>query len=345
MQANTHLLMEVDPETLLRYDPGWYDDLVLEAAQVALRSGITTVFDTWGPLELLQRVGDRITPEKPRSRIYFGGNIIGNGGPWSSDFAGYGYFFGSSLTGEINRRWEYGVGANLTRMTRDEVSHAAGEYIATSGVDFLKYTSTVHPQTARPGDVAPGDRLPGLLAGNAACDRGRGTRCRPPTCAGVRADSRGAEDLDRRRRRLPATRQLMRKHDESEKIELTTRAYSALPPCSAPGSAGRWVSTRTSRISLVALPSSGCRLRSTTASHRLMRSARLQRTSPRRTAGAKSPERSRSGSVPTLLVLGANPLEDTKNYTDIIQVVKDGKIVDRLALPEHPILTKEEEEA
>src|SRR4051794_32193283 len=60
LDANTHLLMEVDPEVLLRYDPGWYDELVLEAAQVALKAGITTIFDTWGPLESLRRVRDRI---------------------------------------------------------------------------------------------------------------------------------------------------------------------------------------------------------------------------------------------------------------------------------------------
>src|SRR5579864_1679911 len=56
LDANVHLLIHVDPDVVLRYEPGCYDDLILEAAQVALRAGITTVFDTWGPLEPLRRV-------------------------------------------------------------------------------------------------------------------------------------------------------------------------------------------------------------------------------------------------------------------------------------------------
>src|SRR4051794_15329810 len=60
MDANVHLVLHCDPEVLLRYEPGEYDELAFEAAQVALKAGITTVFDTWGPLEALKRVRDRI---------------------------------------------------------------------------------------------------------------------------------------------------------------------------------------------------------------------------------------------------------------------------------------------
>src|SRR5688572_14655055 len=59
LDANVHLVLVRDPDILLRFEAGWYDDLVLEAAQIALRAGFTTVFDTWGPLESLRRVRDR----------------------------------------------------------------------------------------------------------------------------------------------------------------------------------------------------------------------------------------------------------------------------------------------
>src|SRR4051794_20217580 len=50
MDANVHLIFQSDPDVLLRYEDGRYDDLALEAAQVTLRAGITTVFDTMGPV-------------------------------------------------------------------------------------------------------------------------------------------------------------------------------------------------------------------------------------------------------------------------------------------------------
>src|SRR5262249_5587358 len=89
MDGNVHLFAQFDPEVVLRYEPGEYDELVLEAAQVALKAGLTTVFDTWGPLEALRRVRDRINAgDAIGSRIFCAGNIIGNAGPWSDDNAG-----------------------------------------------------------------------------------------------------------------------------------------------------------------------------------------------------------------------------------------------------------------
>ncbi len=147
MDANVHLFAQFDPEIVLKYEPGDYDELVLEAAQVALRVGITTVFDTWGPLESLRRVRDRINAgEVSGSRIFFAGNIIGNDGPWSVDNAGKGY--GESLNptvvASINRHWEQGVGGDLPWMSADDVREIVREYIETSGIDFVKYASSVH---------------------------------------------------------------------------------------------------------------------------------------------------------------------------------------------------------
>jgi imidazolonepropionase-like amidohydrolase len=146
MDANVHLVLHCDPEVLLRYEPGCYDALVIEAAQVALRAGITTVFDTWGPLESLRRVRDRINAgEVTGSRIFFGGNIIGNSGPWSPDIIPtISEALSPTLVGSINQHWEQGVGGDLPWMSADDVRLVVRDYIATSGIDFVKYASSAH---------------------------------------------------------------------------------------------------------------------------------------------------------------------------------------------------------
>jgi imidazolonepropionase-like amidohydrolase len=146
MDANVHLLLHCDPEVLLRYEPGGYDELVLESAQVALKAGITTVFDTWGPLEALKRVRDRIASgEASGSRVYIAGNIIGNGGPWSSDFfPPYGQHLNPATVEAVNAEWEQGVGSELTWMPAADVGSAVRDYVARSGIDFVKYASSAH---------------------------------------------------------------------------------------------------------------------------------------------------------------------------------------------------------
>ncbi len=146
LDANVHLVIHIDPDVLLRYRPGQYDELVLEAAQVALKAGITTVFDTWGPLESLRRVRDRIDAgDETGSRIYFAGNIIGNGGPWSADFfPSLAQGLSTSVVDEVNDHWARGVGAELTWMSAEDVGHAVRDYIASSGIDFVKFASSSH---------------------------------------------------------------------------------------------------------------------------------------------------------------------------------------------------------
>ena len=47
MDANVHLFLDVEAEPLIKYE-GHYDDLIIEAAQVALRNGVTTKSLTHG---------------------------------------------------------------------------------------------------------------------------------------------------------------------------------------------------------------------------------------------------------------------------------------------------------
>ena len=48
MEASICACSPIDLETLIRYE-GRYHEIFLEAAQIALKTGQTTVFDTWGP--------------------------------------------------------------------------------------------------------------------------------------------------------------------------------------------------------------------------------------------------------------------------------------------------------
>ena len=59
MDANVHLVLGSSIEFIVRYE-GRYEDLIEEAAQVTLKNGVTTVFDSWGPLQPLLNVRDRI---------------------------------------------------------------------------------------------------------------------------------------------------------------------------------------------------------------------------------------------------------------------------------------------
>jgi imidazolonepropionase-like amidohydrolase len=143
MDANVHLYFDIETEPLIKYE-GHYDDLIVEAAQVALRNGVTTVFDTWGPREPLRRARDRIDHGVAvGSRIFFAGNIIGFDGPFSSDFFQAGDL-AEGFAKEINDMWEQGVGGDLLWRTPDEVRSRVRQYIDSGHVDFLKYGSSGH---------------------------------------------------------------------------------------------------------------------------------------------------------------------------------------------------------
>ena len=110
MDANVHLFLEASPFNTLRFD-GRFHELAVEAAQLTLRSGVTTVFDTWGPREDLIRARDLINAGKEvGSRIFLAGNIVGLSGPMSEDFW-QASNIPDSYRNAINERWEQGVGS------------------------------------------------------------------------------------------------------------------------------------------------------------------------------------------------------------------------------------------
>ncbi|MCZ6539544.1 MAG: amidohydrolase family protein [Chloroflexi bacterium] len=144
MDANLHLFLNLDLETLILYE-GRYHEIVLEAAQIALKTGQTTVFDTWGPRAALVKARDMINAgEAPGSRIYLAGNIIGFDGPLSADFRGQAApFVSKAFAKRINETWEQDTGRQLMWMLPEEVRSVIREY-ARKDVDLLKYGASGH---------------------------------------------------------------------------------------------------------------------------------------------------------------------------------------------------------
>jgi len=142
LDGNVHLTFGTSIEYLARYE-GRFEELAEEAAQVALKSGVTTVFDTWGPLQPLLNVRDRVNRgEVVGSRIFCAGNIIGFSGPLGRDF-NPDSSASKMFKKRINALWEENVGPNLGFMTPDEVAAEIAKYTS-RGPDFLKYGSSGH---------------------------------------------------------------------------------------------------------------------------------------------------------------------------------------------------------
>lgn len=144
MDANIHLVSSRTPDTLLEYE-GRYDELAFEAAELALKYGLTTVFDTWGPAGPLVAARDAINAGKRvGSRFFCAGNIIGLNGPMSQDFFKTGHTFEPATVDRINQIWEVGCGTNLIQKTIDGIGEAMAAYIDATGVDFIKYAASDH---------------------------------------------------------------------------------------------------------------------------------------------------------------------------------------------------------
>jgi imidazolonepropionase-like amidohydrolase len=144
MNANVHLVADIRMESLVRHEEQ-YDKLIVEAAQVALKNGLTTVFDTWGPRRFLIEARDRINAGKDYgSRIYCAGNIVGIDGPFSIDFiAKTPELASADLIRKVESIWVESVGRRLMWLPPERVAAEVGEYIK-KGIDFIKYASNDH---------------------------------------------------------------------------------------------------------------------------------------------------------------------------------------------------------
>jgi imidazolonepropionase-like amidohydrolase len=129
-------------ESLVRYQPR-QQEIVLEAAQIDLSYGITTVRDSYGALLPLVAVRDAVNRgDKVGARILAAGNILGWSGPYSFSF--------SRVMGQLTLFQEQmndfiaqGGGEELMAMSPEELGKAINGYLD-KGPDFLKFGGTSH---------------------------------------------------------------------------------------------------------------------------------------------------------------------------------------------------------
>ena len=118
--------------------------LTLEAAQMQLRHGVTSIRDSYGALGPLKQVRDAIARgEAIGPRMLVAGNIVGWGGPYSVTFALIGErdlsLYEEQFTDSITQR----AGEELMDMYPEELRVAINKYLD-KGPDFIKYGGTGH---------------------------------------------------------------------------------------------------------------------------------------------------------------------------------------------------------
>ncbi len=153
IDTNVHLVLNVIPEFYVKYEDR-LEDIAIQSAQVGLKYGMTTMADSWGPLEPLLAARKRIkSGEVMASDVLIAGNIIGTGGPFTAYFMGgwglrgkslrYGDWVTPVVQNRINQLWEAGMGPDLMSLTPEEAAERMREYIG-KGVDFVKLGISAH---------------------------------------------------------------------------------------------------------------------------------------------------------------------------------------------------------
>lgn len=160
LNANVHLSAGVmNIERITRHMHEW-EDVVAEAAQVALRGGFTTVFDTSGLRRPLMAVRDKINAGQViGSRIFCAGWIIGTDGMFSSD---HDPRLLQALTAGFMKRMNAicseNIGRHLIWLPPKQVAEEIRKYIA-KGIDFVKYASNEHFGSSAGGLLAFSPRV------------------------------------------------------------------------------------------------------------------------------------------------------------------------------------------
>jgi imidazolonepropionase-like amidohydrolase len=155
IDTNVHVSIYNAGETLVRYQPRIVD-VTLEAAQLHLKYGVTTIRDSYGQLVPLIQVRDAIARgETVGPRMLVAGNIVGWGGPDSRSFSGSAPKTPVSLFEEqMQDQITQGAGEELIDMTPDELRAAIDTYLD-KGPDFIKYGGTTHPTSPSFIDFSP----------------------------------------------------------------------------------------------------------------------------------------------------------------------------------------------
>ncbi len=144
MCTNTYIADAAWTPLNVRYEDR-YDEVAIESAQLALKGGVTSIFDMWGPRDGLLKARDDINRGAvTAARIFVCGNWVGMSGPYGPDMRPtQRETVGETFASRIDTRVSAGVGHELARMTVDEVRQRVREYLE-SGVDYLRYLANAH---------------------------------------------------------------------------------------------------------------------------------------------------------------------------------------------------------
>jgi len=178
-------------ETLAKYHPR-QREIVLEAAQIDLKNGITTVRDSYGVLAPLVAVREDIAAGRSTgARILAAGNIIGWGGPYSITFSLTRELNLTMFQEQVNDDVSAGAGEDLVDMNVDELRTAIRAYLD-KGPDFLKYGGTAH--FARPALIGFSPEGQKVIVDEAHA-RNRGAETHATTVDGLRLSIDAGIDL------------------------------------------------------------------------------------------------------------------------------------------------------
>lgn len=168
------------------------DDIVVEAAQIQLKYGVTTVRDSYGMLVPLTHGRDKIARgEAIGPRVLAAGNIVGWGGPYSITFSLTPQNGLTRFQEEMNDAVSQGAGEDLPDMTPDELRVAINKYLD-KGPDFLKYGGTSH--FSQPTYVGFSPEAQKVLV-EAAHNRGLSAETHSTTIEGLRLSIAAGIDL------------------------------------------------------------------------------------------------------------------------------------------------------
>ena len=130
-------------ETIVRYAPR-NAALALEAAQMQLKHGFTTVRDSYGSLLPLMRVRDAVARgDTVGPRMLVAGNIVGWGGPYSVSFSLTRQEGLTLFQEQFNDFITQGSGEEWMEMELADLRDAVNRYLDL-GPDFIKYGGTGH---------------------------------------------------------------------------------------------------------------------------------------------------------------------------------------------------------
>ena len=178
-------------ETLAKYHPR-QPEIVLEAAQIALKHGVTTVRDSYGLLLPLVAVRDDVASGRAvGARILAAGNIVGWGGPYSVSFSLIRETGLTLFQEQVNDEVSQGVGEDLVDMTPEELRAAIRAYLE-KGPDFLKYGGTAH--FTRPSFVGFSPEAQKVIVDEAHA-RGKVAETHATTADGLRMSVEAGVDL------------------------------------------------------------------------------------------------------------------------------------------------------